>query len=300
MKLKKRIELGHHVFFNDRVKDIFEQTVLILGSLGFAIHLGLIMLNDLGFITLQTSLGGLLDSPISAIYTPFSFILIYEVYLLVYHLPDSFTNSIAKQYEIISLIEVRNIFKDISKLKLDENWFSHQSNIIFIVDIIGFVMLFYLIFWFYRLKQQRPQVEPPKNIEEFILWKKLICTVLIVVLAGLSIYSFSFWLIELRSASIEALDDMSIINNIFYDEFFAVLILVDVFILIISFKYTERYSQLIRNSGFIISTILIRLSFSSTEILNMGLIVTSVLFGVIMLKIYNMVMEVEADLTEND
>jgi hypothetical protein len=95
--------------------------------------------------------------------------------------------------------------------------------------------------------------------------------------------------------SLDAIDEMSLINNIFYDEFFSVLIMVDVFILIISFKYTEKYSQLIRNSGFIISTILIRLSFSSTEILNMALIVLAALFGVIMLKIYNMVMRVESE-----
>jgi len=295
MKLKLWIESGYDAFFNERVNSIFEQVVLVLGALGFAVHLGLILLNDAGYLGIQSTLGGLLDSPISAIYTPFSFILIYEVYLLVYYLPDSFTNSIAKQYEIISLIEVRNIFKDISKLKLDENWFSHQSNLVFMVDVVGFIMLFYLIFWFYRLKQQRPNVDPPKDIHEFILWKKLICTVLVVVLVGLSVYSFFAWITEVRSLSLNAIDEMSLINNIFYDEFFSVLIMVDVFILIISFKYTEKYSQLIRNSGFIISTILIRLSFSSTEILNMALIVFAALFGVIMLRIYNMVMRVESE-----
>lgn len=295
MKLKLWIESGYDAFFNERVNSIFEQVVLVLGALGFAVHLGLILLNDAGYLGIQSTLGGLLDSPISAIYTPFSFILIYEVYLLVYYLPDSFTNSIAKQYEIISLIEVRNIFKDISKIKLDEDWFSHHDNLVFMVDVVGFLILFYLIFWFYRLKQQRPNVEPPKDIHEFILWKKLICTILIVVLVGLSFYSLISWLTEVRSLSLNAIDEMSFINNIFYDEFFSVLIMVDVFILIISFKYTEKYSQLIRNSGFIISTILIRLSFSSTEILNMALIVLAALFGVIMLKIYNMVMRVESE-----
>jgi hypothetical protein len=295
MKLSKWIENGYDLFFNERVNNVFEQVVLILGGLGFAAHLALILLKDAGYLNIQSSLGGLLDSPISAIYTPFSFILIYEVYLLVYYLPDSFTNSIAKQYEIISLIEVRNIFKDISKLNLDEDWFSHPNNLVFMVDVVGFLILFYLIFWFYRLKQQRPNVEPPKDIHEFILWKKLICTVLVVVLVGLSVYSFFAWITEIRSLSLDAIDEMSLINNIFYDEFFSVLIMVDVFILIISFKYTEKYSQLIRNSGFIISTILIRLSFSSTEILNMALIVLAALFGVIMLKIYNMVMRVESE-----
>jgi hypothetical protein len=63
--------------------------------------------------------------------------------------------------------------------------------------------------------------------------------------------------------------------------------LVDVFILLISFQYTERYSQLIRNTGFIISTILLRLSFSAIGITSIILLVSGIAFGIIILAIYN-------------
>ena len=53
---------------------------------------------------------------------------------------------------------------------------------------------------------------------------------------------------------ITQLDNLSSIN-------FTLLILADVVILLISFRYTEEYPKLIRNTGFIIATILIRLSF---------------------------------------
>ena len=76
------------------------------------------------------------------------------------------------------------------------------------------------------------------------------------------------------------------INAVFYNEFFTILILADVFILLLSFQYTERYSQLIRNTGFIICTILIRLSFSTSGLTNILLIASSVLFGLIILKTY--------------
>jgi hypothetical protein len=59
----------------------------------------------------------LLKNPISAIYTPFSFIIIYEV-LLIYYLPKSFTTYITKRYEIITLIIIRKLFKDLSSLQL--------------------------------------------------------------------------------------------------------------------------------------------------------------------------------------
>ncbi len=77
------------------------------------------------------------------------------------------------------------------------------------------------------------------------------------------------------------------IDGLFFNKFFTLLILADVIILLISFRYTEEYSKLIRNTGFIISTILIRLSFSSSGYLTMILILTGVCFAYLILKIYN-------------
>ena len=78
------------------------------------------------------------------------------------------------------------------------------------------------------------------------------------------------------------------INSIFYNEFFSILILADVFILLLSFQYTERYSQLIRNTGFVICTILIRLSFGVSGLTNVALIISSAVFGLLILTIYNL------------
>jgi len=77
-----------------------------------------------------------LADPIAAIYTPFSFILVYEVYLLIYYLPASITQYIAKQYEIITLIVIRRLFKDIANIELTANWFQNQDDLQFTYDII--------------------------------------------------------------------------------------------------------------------------------------------------------------------
>jgi hypothetical protein len=77
------------------------------------------------------------------------------------------------------------------------------------------------------------------------------------------------------------------IDYLFFESFFTILILVDVFILLVSFQYTERYSQLIRNTGFIISTILLRLSFSASGLTSLVLLVSGIVFGLIILLIYN-------------
>ena len=77
------------------------------------------------------------------------------------------------------------------------------------------------------------------------------------------------------------------INHLFFDQFFSILISVDVILLLVSFFYTDDFHKVIRNSGFIISTILIRMSFAADGLTNTVLIVTAVLFGLTILTIHN-------------
>ena len=77
------------------------------------------------------------------------------------------------------------------------------------------------------------------------------------------------------------------LDGLFFNQFFTLLILADVIILLISFRYTEEYAKLIRNTGFIIATILIRLSFSAEGYLATFLILTGVSFALLILQIYN-------------
>jgi predicted membrane protein len=65
------------------------------------------------------------------------------------------------------------------------------------------------------------------------------------------------------------------------------LIIADVIFLLFSFFHTDEFHKVIRNSGFIISTILIRISFSVSGIINTVLIISAILFGLIILFIHN-------------
>jgi hypothetical protein len=115
--------------------------------------------------------------------------------------------------------------------------------------------------------------------------KRAVSVVLLPVLIFTSIYSATSWFNELFFTS-QNLAQFKDINAVFYNEFFTILILADVFILLLSFQYTERYSQLIRNTGFVICTILIRLSFATSGLTNVLLILTSVVFGLLILRTY--------------
>jgi hypothetical protein len=82
--------------------------------------------------------------------------------------------------------------------------------------------------------------------------------------------------------------EFSNINNVFFDEFFNILIIIDVLLLLASFFYSDKFYKIIRNSGFVISTILIKISFSSVGLAGNVLIISSVLFGYLILIIHNL------------
>ena len=271
--------------FSEKNRKKAEKFTLWSSIIGFITHLFLIYLNTSQIITLNNDV--LLINPISAIYTPFSIILIYEIYLLIFFLPRSFTTSVSKQFEIISLILIRRIFGDIPEINTNSNWFKTQENIDLIYSLLGVLILYYLIYQFNKLSKRRKPQKISLDVSNFIKSKKGVSLILLPVLILVSIFSLSDWIfnnIYLFNENISySVDD---INSVFYNKFFEILILADVFILLLSFQYTEKYSQLIRNTGFIISTILIRLSFSATGLTNVLLIISSVLFGLIILKVY--------------
>jgi hypothetical protein len=279
--MMKNVNLIFDTIFSKYSRGKFEKFILILAAIGFITHLMLIFLNTNGYIQLDVG-ENLLKNPISALYTPFSFILIYEAFLLIYYLPSSFTVSVVKGYEIISLVLIRKIFKDVPLVDLSEDFFANPYNVQFIYDITGFVLVFFLIYLFKTTagKPQTPKVD--NKLKKFISQKKAISILLVPVLLALASYSFYNWL---GSLLIESSNDIDV-NFLFFIDFFTILILVDVLLLLISFRYTERYSQLIRNTGFIISTIMLRLSFTATGLASVSFLVLGILFGVIILAIY--------------
>lgn len=271
------------IVFDPEIQKRFERILLILAGVGFLAHLLLIILKSYEVWFLANVNSELLNDPITAIYTPFSLILFYEVYLLVFYLPRSFTSCVSKQFEIISLIVIRKIFKDIPLMDLKGDWHLSQHNLELAVDLIGFLILFLLIYWFSEGKRRLPKrtVEDPKLLD-FIASKKMVSLVLLALLIVISFYSLINWSMDFYLN--EVVND---VDGVFFNQFFTLLILTDVVILLISFQYTEEYSKLIRNTGFIIATILIRLSFSADGFLNIILILTGVSFALLILQIYN-------------
>jgi hypothetical protein len=293
MNIKKlNINYLNEYFLSNKIKTKSEKIIIYIAIGSFLLHLLLIGLVKLNIVNLN-DVTKLLNNPISAIYTPFSFILIYEVYLLVYYLPKSTTIYIGKQYEIISLIIIRRIFKDLSNLEFTANWFQNKNDLIFMCDLSAVIALFILIYYFYKLNAENELLRKVQDvikpeIARFIQLKKNIATILVPIFLLLAVYSLTNWFIEIFVSFGKFVHDIKDINKIFFDDFFTILILVDVLLLLFSFLHSDDFNKVIRNSGFIISTIMLKLSFGAEGILNSFLIVCAVLFGVIILKIHNL------------
>lgn len=282
MMTKKINDLHAFIFSKKNIK-ILESIILFLAVFGFIVHLGLIYLNLNYNIEFLKGVDNLLRNPISALYTPFSFILVYEAFLLVYYFPRSFTTSIRKEYEIISLVMIRKVFEDIPNINLESGILNADSLPLF-YNLAGILIIYYFIFLFKKVKSKIPKKDPKTNLNRFISYKKSLSIILLPILFFLcfsNLYDWSYSVFILQNFTEN-------VNNIFFIDFFTILILVDVFILLISFRYTEEYAQVLRNTGFIISTILLRLSFSVYGLSSVLLLIGGVLFGLIILKIYQL------------
>lgn len=251
----------------------------------FAVHLALTEMAP-WFPSLQG--WALLAHPIQAIYTPFSILLIYEAYLLIYYLRRSTTIYIGKQYEIMTLILIRSIFKDLSQSDLASRQVAEWWQLDLMRDLGTVVVVFGLIYLFYRIsgmyaphsvEKDEEQLIGPK-LQGFVRAKESLSVALLAVFVALSLYSLVTWLGPVVGWSTAGMVD---VNHIFFDTFYTFLIMSDVCILLFTLLYTDDFPVIIRNSSFVVSTILLKLSFTAQPGMAQILLISGIAFGVIML-----------------
>ncbi len=272
--------------FSERHRRAGERVVIALAATGFILHLAAYLIHDIASVPIPDGLEDLFVSPISAVYTPFSFVLVYEVLLLVYFIPMSFTESVARQLEIVSLIVLRSIFKDLADFELDSSQLLTQTNIELIADLIGVLLIFGLILIFKQLARRSSGTGTAEELARFVAWKRAVSLVLLPTIIVISFASLTGWIVDIVQLELGLAGTVRDLDQIFYVDFFTLLILVDVFLLLLSLAFTDSYEHLLRNSGFVISTILIRLAFNAEGLLSTGLMVTGVAFSVAILTLF--------------
>ena len=244
--------LGHRA--NETLRHLCIRTAIF----GFLLHLLLCLLYQLGFINFSVETSGLFDSYLDALYTPFSIFLAYEVYELIRTIPDSFTNSIGKQFEIITLLVVRDILKRLSDIDASVTSTVDDSITILAVECLAFLILFGTALFFGSAQRETSlMTSDSEELEKFISQKKLLAILLLLVYILTAIYSLSTWTYNVFDG------DGSTNRTIFFLDFFTVLIMADILILLVSYHYITEFAHLARNTGFILSTVILRVAIAS-------------------------------------
>jgi hypothetical protein len=264
-----------------------ERSVVWLAAGGFVIHLGLIALARSIPDALSAIFRGLDLNYLHAVYTPFSFILFYEVLSLILALPRSHSSSIGKQYEIVSLIVIRRVFKDIGEFRDPAAWIAQvDAALMVLADMAAAVLMFLLVTIFYRLRQSVMRSSSFGELERFIMFKKAVAVVLCVILNSLAIYNLSKWGWKVALAATGNAQIEMDLDLFFFPAFFEFMIFTDVFLLILSIPFFQRYEYVIRNAGFVISTILLRFSLSTPKPYDLIVGLIAMVYGVGVLAVF--------------
>ncbi len=264
----------------------FRKYINLLSILGLIIHLSIIFLAN--YLS-PSWLDGFSKNYLSALYTPFSFILFYEVFLLVISIPKSTSISIALQFEIVSLVIFRNVFKDIADF--DSGPLSFDNIVVksVIMDMMGGLAMVFLVSVFYylinRSKLSTHEEPPNKELDIFLKRKKAIALLLSILLIVMSFISLFTWSSNVYHRLFLGPNIKINIDQLFYVDFFNVMIFTDVFILLISMFHQTSYRFVVRNIGFIISTILIRFSLTAEKPYDVEIAIFAVMFGILVMLI---------------
>ena len=214
-------------------------------------------------------------SHLAAIEQAFNLLLALEVVSLILSLSHSVTKSVGKQFEILSLILLRDTFKEFSHFSEPLLWAEIVPTLGNIIASAGGALLIFVVLgFFYKTQRSHPITGDEKIRSHFILAKKMIALLLLVSFAGICLNDlwgyFAHGLPENAFAS-----------------FYTLLVFSDVLVVLISLRYSAQYQVSFRNSGYAVATVLIRLALIAPIIVGAVIGVGTTLFALGISLAYN-------------
>jgi hypothetical protein len=267
---------AHDLCFSDRNKGKLKRLVVKISLAGFALHLGLIFLaHCLAQPPLLVAIVG--SNYLSAISTPFNMILFYEVLTLIAAMPASTTRSIANQFEIVSLIFIRDVFKDIANVGQTGGIHGNAHAALPVLFDMGTGLLMFVLATVFQQVAQR-QVPMPRTAE------LAAGPALLLALAAYRLGGFAEQVWQgMVTGHFVAMEP----GNFFYNDLFTVMIFTDVVVLVLSLVISGRYEMVFRNAAFVISVILIRLSLTEEKPYGAAVALLAMVFGILTLLVFN-------------
>ena len=189
----------------------------------------------------------MLDNHWEAINLAFTLVLVIELLSLVFAISCSLSRALAKQFQILGLILLRNAFKELTHLHEPINMSLDWEQVLNI-GILGAaaVAIFVSLGLYNRLQQPISNLESGKRMR-YVLAKKLLGIALLVIFTCTGLEAS--WL-YLRTGK----------NTHFFETIYTVLIFADVALVLIAQRYMHNFHATFRNSGFVLATLLIRIA----------------------------------------
>lgn len=214
-------------------------------------------------------------SHLVAIEHAFNLLLALEVVSLILSLSHSVTRSVGKQFEILSLIFLRDTFKEFSHFSEPLAWAQIAPSLGSIVaSAVGALLIFVVLGFFYKAQHSRPITADENIRSHFILAKKMIALLLLVSFAGICLVDLWGYF------------TMGLPENAFAS-FYTLLIFSDVLVVLISLRYSAQYQVSFRNSGYAVATVLIRLALLAPVVIGAVIGVGTALFALGISLAYN-------------
>lgn len=265
--------------FYERLKTIWESSNS-LSATSYVLAGTFIFCSLLSFLVLteSISLGVFTKSfqnPFFSIEIVFTLLLITELFSLIFTLPSSVARSVGKQFELLSLIFLRDGFKEFSHISTDFRWENLQEPFInMMVYAFGAVIIFSILGLISTLQKRIKLTNTEDDQEQFIKLKKLLAILLLIAFA---IVGF----IDVKTL----FQTGDYLHS--FKTFYTVLIFSDILIVLIALRYTLNYYKIFRYSAFVLSTILLRISLSAEPIYDVIIGVIATLFILVLTLAYN-------------
>lgn len=186
-----------------------------------------------------------------AIHLAFTLILGLEVMGLILSLSESLSRSIGKQFEIMALIMLRNAFKELTYLPEPVS-LSDGPDPLFRIGLsaLGALAIFVSLGFYHRLRRHQNYLHSSKALQRYIAYKKVIALLLVAIFLGVAAYDA--WAFVRTGA-----------ENVFFETIYTVLIFADITLVLVSQRFMPTFHAVFRNSGFVIGTLMMRLSLSA-------------------------------------
>ncbi|MEL6345544.1 MAG: hypothetical protein AAFV53_20715 [Myxococcota bacterium] len=256
-----------HFWDSPRVRRIVGSGVVV----SFVLSLSVVQLARWGLIPWG-------DKPPSHFYAlemAFTILLVVEVIDLIFAFADSIASAAGRQFQVLSLILLRQTFKELKGFQEPLIWEEVREVLPWIVsDALGALLIFIVLGQFYRMQRHQRELKNEDDHQTFIELKKVIALGLLFGAIGTGAVNLAA---EFGYGE----------HQPFFEGLYTAMIFIDVLIVLISIRFASAYRVLFRYFGFAAATLMLRLALSAPRMVDAALGVGAILFCVALTWAYH-------------